>query len=111
MDFDENLRSPKQRQMPHTPAGGAQIPEGYWRSFPCFEKLLEGKGAPLIASMESTWRQLDKTISSGSPPERARARTVLTAYARALDLYKRFAGKPAAESPKSRNDTQGPHDK
>ena len=62
--------------------------EGYWRSFPLLEKLLAQEQPPLLDRIKATCNQLDGILKSGSPQEKARAQDAMTAYARALELYR-----------------------
>ena len=67
------------------------VAEPYWQSFPRMEKLLGTEGAPLLAQMEQTCRQLDSISKAGSRQEVARAQTAMNGYARALELYRQLA--------------------
>jgi len=60
-----------------------------WRQFPMFEELLgHDVPSPLLAKVESTCRQLDNMLKSGSEPDKSRARLAMTAYGRSLDLLR-----------------------
>jgi hypothetical protein len=68
----------------------SKSPERYWQTFPNFEKLLAEERPPLLGAMEGTCRRLDAVLQTGSPQERARAQSALTAYARTLELYRQL---------------------
>ena len=69
----------------------APAQETYWQHFPRFEKLLEVERPDLLAKMESTCRQLDGIMKTGSPQEQSRAQAAMTAYLRTLELYRQLA--------------------
>jgi hypothetical protein len=55
------------------------------------EKLLGSERSPVLAQIESTCRQLDAIIKSGTKQEAARAQTAMNGYARTLELYRQLA--------------------
>jgi hypothetical protein len=60
-----------------------------WRHFPILEEVLGSQQpAPLLAKIESTCRQLNGMIQSGSDADKARAQSAMTAYGRSLDLLR-----------------------
>ena len=70
------------------PAAGARDDVG-WRQFPQFEEILSCEGpAPLLAKVETTCRQLNDVMQSGSEADKARAKLAMTAYGRSLDLLR-----------------------
>ena len=79
-------------QRPANPAAASAEP-AYWGSFPFFEKLLSVEHPPALAQVETTCRQLDAILKSGSPQEKARAQSAMTAYARTVELYRRLAAR------------------
>jgi hypothetical protein len=74
-------------------AAAKQPAESYWRSFPLMEKVLGQEHPALLNQLQATCRLLDTAGKSGSPQEHARARAAITAYARALELYRELAGR------------------
>jgi hypothetical protein len=111
LKFEPKQRFPNYRNLSNSPSAGQQTARDAWRSFPQFEKLLQVERPSLVATMEATCRQLETIFKSGSPQEKSRARTVLTAYERTLELYRRFANRGAEKSSVPGNETAGTHDK
>jgi hypothetical protein len=109
--FESKQRIPTNRKIPDSQAEAEATPPGNWRSFPNFEKLLNVPNPPLVARLEATCRQLENIVSSGSPQERSRARAVMTAYVRTLELYRTFANGVATDSSHPGNQSPGPRDK
>jgi hypothetical protein len=109
--FEPKQRVPTERKTSNVSNGGDPPSPGNWRSFPHFERLLNVLNPPLVGSMQATCRQLESILNSGSPQEKSRARAVMTAYIRTLELYRRFANSAAAEGPQPGNLSRGPHDK
>jgi hypothetical protein len=109
--FEPGRHVASERKIPNASIEGEQTSPGDWRSFPHFEKLLNVRNPPLVAKMDATRRQLESILSSGSPQERSRARAVMTAYIRTLELYRTFANSAATDVPQPGNPSRGPHDK
>jgi hypothetical protein len=69
-------------------ATGAE--DATWRRYPHLDAAIEVGHAPVIADIERTWNETIRVSQSGTAREQERARVVLTAYARALELYRRL---------------------
>jgi hypothetical protein len=60
-----------------------------WRRFPQFEKIFDsGQMAPMLEKIQSTCKQLDVLIKTGTTEVKARGQAAMTAYGRALELFK-----------------------
>jgi len=60
-----------------------------WRRFPQFQKIFDsGQMAPMLERIQGTCKQLDLIIQTGTAEEKARAQAAMTAYGRALGLFK-----------------------
>jgi hypothetical protein len=71
---------------------GKELKQEPWgERFPRFEKLLEVEQPELLLKMESSCRQLDGILKTGSPQDQSRAQAAMTAYLRTLELYRRLA--------------------
>ena len=62
------------------------------RRFPQFEKIFDsGQMAAMLDKIQRTCKQLDTIIQTGTVEEKARAQLAMTAYGRALELFKHLA--------------------
>lgn len=64
--------------------------EQVWRSFPQFEKAVDGDAQALIAKIEKTVRRLDEFVRTGDAAEQTRAKAAMAAYGRTMDLYRKL---------------------
>ena len=94
-----------------SPAAAKEPSSAYWRSFPRFEKVLAEEKPPELAQIESTCRQLDAILKSGSPQEKARAQAAMTAYARTLELYRQLTALRDKALLEASNSKPAPRDK
>jgi hypothetical protein len=63
-----------------------------WRHFPQFEKIFDSGQMPaILEKIQRTCKQLDTVIKTGTAEEKARAQLAMTAYGRALELFKQLA--------------------
>ncbi len=68
---------------------GDEANDAGWRKFTVFEEILSSETpAPLLVKIETTCRQLNEVIQSGSASSKARAQAAMTAYGRSLDLLR-----------------------
>jgi hypothetical protein len=91
------------------PAAAKTVPseDVPWRYYPQFDHALGVERPAVLEKAEKTCRTLNDVLQSGSEPEKARARVGLTAYGRALELYRKLADRrdqliAGAEQQKSR---------
>jgi hypothetical protein len=62
------------------------------RHFPQFEKVFDsGQMTPMLEKIQSTCSQLDGVIQNGTAEEKLRAQAAMTAYGRALELFRQLA--------------------
>lgn len=96
-----------------TAAAGAKSTPGqsYWRSFPALEKALQQERPPLLDRIRATCGTLDEILKSGSPQEKARAQSAMTAYTRALELYRELVNRRDDAFAQASNRGKAPHDK
>jgi hypothetical protein len=75
------------------PAAAKTVPseDAPWRYYPQFDHALGVEQPAVIEKAVKTCRALNDVLQSGSEPEKARARAGLTAYGRALELYRKLA--------------------
>jgi hypothetical protein len=73
---------------PEDAATGAE--DAPWRRYPHLDAAVEMEHAPVIADMERTWNEMIRVSQAGTAREQERARVVLAAYGRALELYRRL---------------------
>ena len=96
-------------------ATGAPAPaptkDTYWRSFPTLEKLLEPEPPPILERIKATCRRLQAILESGSEQEKARARDVVLACRRALDLHQELVNRRDGIFAQARNCGKGSNDK
>jgi len=71
-------------------AAPANTQDAPWRQYPNLDASIETEGSPVIANIERTRNELVRTSQSGTAREKERARAVLTAYNRVLELYRRL---------------------
>jgi hypothetical protein len=69
------------------PAGAQDAP---WRHYPHLDAAIEMANPPVIEGIERTWSEIVRTSQSGALRDQERARTVLTAYGRTMELYRRL---------------------
>jgi hypothetical protein len=58
-----------------------------WRRYPHVEAAIETDTAAVLADMEQTRTEIERSWAAGSTGEQERARIALIAYRRALELY------------------------
>ena len=75
----------KERTPANTPAMVRSIPS--WRRYPHLQAAIETDTATVVAEMEQTRTEIERSTPTGSAREQDRARMALIAYDRALDLY------------------------
>ena len=81
--------TPSGRSISPEVAAAAKLNDVAWRSFPQFEETFEADGLKQICGkIEKTCRHLDQIIQSGSAREKSRARSVMRAYGRTLELLR-----------------------
>lgn len=87
--------------------------QSYWRSFPALEKALQQDNPPLLGRIQETCRKLDGILKSGSPQEKSRAQSAMTAYTRGLELYRELVNRrdQALALAQASNRGKAPHDK
>lgn len=90
-----------------------------WRRFPQFEKMFDSGQLPaMLEKIQSTCKQLDTFVQTGTAEEKARAQAAMTAYGRALELLKQLSemkessnrnsnNRPAAADKRNRSDRGG----
>lgn len=61
-----------------------------WRQYPRLDAAIEVGNFPVIAQIERTWNEAVRLSQSGVAREQERARTVMAAYGRVLELYRRL---------------------
>jgi hypothetical protein len=61
-----------------------------WRQYPHLDAVIEIGNFPVIAQIERTWNEAVRLSQSGTVREQERARTVMAAYGRVLELYRRL---------------------
>ena len=61
-----------------------------WRQYPHLDAAIEIGNSPVITQVERTWLEVVRLSQSGTEREQERARTVMTAYGRVLELYRRL---------------------
>jgi hypothetical protein len=61
-----------------------------WRQYPRLDAVIEVGNFPVIAQIERTWNEAVRLSQSGAAREQERARTVMAAYGRVLELYRRL---------------------
>ena len=62
------------------------------RSFPQFERIFDSGQLPgMLEKIQSTCKQLDAVIQTGTAEEKVRAQAAMAAYGRALELFKLLA--------------------
>ncbi len=83
----------------------------YWRSFPTLEKLLEPEPPPILDRIKATCRLLESTLQSGSEQEKTRARDIIIACRRALELHQELVNRRDGIFAQARNCGKAPHDK
>jgi hypothetical protein len=71
-------------------AGQAGFQETPWRHYPHLDAAIEIGNFPVIAQIEQTWNEVVRLSQSGTDREQERARLVMTAYGRVLELYRRL---------------------
>ncbi|HWR49882.1 MAG TPA: hypothetical protein VN428_02175 [Bryobacteraceae bacterium] len=71
-------------------AAAAQAKDAPWRVYPSIDKALESEEPAVMARIEKTCRELDRIARTGHGRESERAKAALTAYGRALDLFRRL---------------------
>jgi hypothetical protein len=62
--------------------------EASWRRYPNLEAAIDSESPAVVAEVESTRAEIESVSRTGGPREKERARTALTAFDRALDLYR-----------------------
>jgi hypothetical protein len=74
---------------PEVAAAAAKLNDVAWRSFPQFEETFKADGLKqMCGKIEKTCRHLDQIIQSGSARDKSRARSVMRAYGRTLELLR-----------------------
>jgi len=73
---------------PAAPAAGLQ--DAPWRQYPHLDAAIEIGNSPVVAAIERTWNEIVRLTQSGTAREQERARAVMTAYGRVLELYRRL---------------------
>ena len=70
---------------------GAKTGAASWRRYPHLQSAIETETAAVLANLEQTRTEIEGLSRTGSVREQERARTVLLAYTRALELYRDLA--------------------
>jgi hypothetical protein len=65
-------------------------PDAPWRQYPHLDAAIEAGNFPVIVQIERTWNEVVRLSQSGTEREQERARAVMTAYGRVLELYRRL---------------------
>jgi hypothetical protein len=64
--------------------------EAPWRQYPHLDAVIAIGNFPVIAQIERTWNEAVRLSQSGTARDQERARTVMAAYGRVLELYRRL---------------------
>jgi hypothetical protein len=75
------------------------------------ESLLGQERPPLLDRIKATCARLDAVLKTGTAQEKARARSAMTAYGRALELYRDMVSRRDEILARTRNQNKAPHDK
>ncbi|HKA01656.1 MAG TPA: hypothetical protein VKE70_34320 [Candidatus Solibacter sp.] len=71
-------------------ATAAGLQDAPWRQYPHLDAAVEVGNSPVVAAIERTWNEIVRLTHSGTAREQERARTVMKAYSRVLELYRQL---------------------